>query len=481
MGILKSVLDDINKGKKNLAITGTAVGAGTLYTPESEATMIGQMAKTFNKEALVVAEKMELDGAPMEAIRKTTGYQFGTPTHRGVDGKWRQEISDVDAKLNSPDDLKAMADEELLRIKGEAEYLKGLRKESKAPQIDAFQKEKNTVIKARADELKKADNVLNSHYGLKSDPSFTGNLAKYAFPHNELYSAYPDLGRNTIRQTQFDSDFYGSYDGVGTIDINKTAPDRKSTGLHESQHAVQDKEGFARGGVPDYLPSEALDSIVKDFEKEFGHLPAVKEKKGNLGEREYKEWARDMYASSKPRGMHDLAYEYYRKLAGEEEARQTQKRLGLSMKDRIDRNPNLDFDAPPSQQIVTGQKGQATPKALGVTAGLGLIGGAIKKGLNSIEQNPQQELQNSAYDYAIASPLQAVDFAGGIVSSGLPGGKEFYNSTIGKGLSGYTDMRSGAGKTIDVMIGEAIDKGMMTASEGASYLKSIVDTYSEQR
>jgi len=99
-----SKIDDIkrNKNASSMAvITGAVASGGLLGSSQADASMIGQSAKTFNKAALEVAQAMEKQGAPMEAIRKTTGYQFGTPIHRGADGKWRQEIGDFENDYES--------------------------------------------------------------------------------------------------------------------------------------------------------------------------------------------------------------------------------------------------------------------------------------------------------------------------------------------------------------------------------------------
>ena len=45
-------------------------------------------------------------------------------------------------------------------------------------------------------------------------------------------------------------EYGGGYDSDGGMVINRGRPldQQESTALHETQHAIQDREGFARGG-----------------------------------------------------------------------------------------------------------------------------------------------------------------------------------------------------------------------------------------
>jgi hypothetical protein len=73
--------------------------------------------------------------------------------------------------------------------------------------------------------------------------------------HPEFYDAYPGLKNIlTVTRKEMPKDVGGEYDLMGNISINKNlSPDEaKSVLLHEMQHAVQEKEGFARGSSPEY-------------------------------------------------------------------------------------------------------------------------------------------------------------------------------------------------------------------------------------
>jgi hypothetical protein len=71
---------------------GKLVGALKQYDPTMQKIFIGKSAKTWNQKEADRAHAMEAFGVDPETIWKETG------TFRGVDGKWRQEISDAQAK-----------------------------------------------------------------------------------------------------------------------------------------------------------------------------------------------------------------------------------------------------------------------------------------------------------------------------------------------------------------------------------------------
>jgi hypothetical protein len=73
--------------------------------------------------------------------------------------------------------------------------------------------------------------------------------------HPEFYDAYPGLkDMLTVTRKEMPKDVGGEYDLMGNINLNKnlSPEEAKSVLLHEIQHAVQEKEGFARGSSPEY-------------------------------------------------------------------------------------------------------------------------------------------------------------------------------------------------------------------------------------
>lgn len=124
------------------------------------------------------------------------------------------------------------------------------------------------------------------------------------YTHQDLYAAYPELLRNERMTLQRRPDWMkeagesASY-RKGRVQISsKTEPEALSHAAHELQHAVQRIENFARGGS----------------ESEFG---AAKD-----------------------------AFEQYRRLAGEAEARAVQARLNLTPAQRKKLFPEESYDVP---------------------------------------------------------------------------------------------------------------------------------------
>lgn len=118
--------------------------------------------------------------------------------------------------------------------------------------------------------------------------------------------------------------------------------------LHELQHAVQEREGFARGGSPEQMNNEIFDYIKSDYDK------ILAEKGKNEA---------DLFMSDIMNAVrHDSGQgrfkvnEYkqraYKNLAGEAEARLTQKRMDLTPEQRRQQYPVEQFDVPVEQQIV---------------------------------------------------------------------------------------------------------------------------------
>jgi hypothetical protein len=130
------------------------------------------------------------------------------------------------------------------------------------------------------------------------------------FRHEDLYAAYPDLlakERMTLKKRpdwMGEAAESGSY-RPGRVEVSsKTEQGAKSKALHELQHALQYREGWQRGG------SESM----------FGG-----------GEE---------------------AFEKYRRLAGEAEARATQARMNLTPAQRRALFPEESYDIPLNQLIL---------------------------------------------------------------------------------------------------------------------------------
>lgn len=168
----------------------------------------------------------------------------------------------------------------------------------------------------------------------------------------------------------------------------------KSPALHELQHAVQGREGFARGGSPgdfSQVPMDTRYSYLNDVDLKLnnGIGELVEQADGVKGLLAISRKYPDAYAEYSD-ALHALGttnlqqaraniskafdeadklspYEQYRALAGETEARLVQKRMNMTMQERLNSPFYKNYDVPLDQQIVRGDTGisqSVAPKGL---------------------------------------------------------------------------------------------------------------------
>lgn len=262
-------------------------------------TFAGVGAKTANVVKLEQAKKMAKAGADPVDVWKQTGW-----TDQFPDGKWRFEISDDKAKP--------------IKIGwGSSESLK---------QGDNGIEAVSSVF--RHPDLGKAYPGTSAGYDAKGN-----RLVARIFPNKEN-AAYEEGGLLTVGADL-------GKDGNWRIKPSQT--------LHELQHDVQQREGFAFGGSPDELAAT---------------LPTTQEMANKL-------WKEKVAAGMDPskaaaEALAEARYSTYLNLAGEAEARLTQSRMNLTPAERAARPPWLEFDVPREQQIVRGLLGEPTGPAMSV-------------------------------------------------------------------------------------------------------------------
>lgn len=260
---------------KALAAAGLG-GAATVATPDdAEALNLGRLARTANLPKLRQAEEMYAKGAPKEDILGQTDW------FQGADKKWRFYLPDVGVKFKyRPSDYK---------------YSK---------------------------EEMKPENLQEALYGRLDNPK-----AKVSdvFKHPELYKAYPELGdigfvgypERSVGQGTRGFLYDNPVTNRPTLALSDEAamgmpsfrnplakpPDPNSIMLHELQHGIQSIEGFSPGG------SMSADPVV--------------------------DYARRQLGLDKTTSYNDIVkllegerqlYEGYKRLAGETEARNAQRR-----------------------------------------------------------------------------------------------------------------------------------------------------------
>lgn len=356
----------------------------------------GTGAKTADRAALSQAEKLTAAGADPRKIWKDTGWM------KGGDGKWRFEIDDSAAKARdyqlTPKEAYQQARQEAAWSGGDPARAASMNDYAGMP-VSALRAEfKRTggeiSAAAIAGDKPKAMQLLDDRRGLDALLTEMGNrqagpMSAY-LKHGELGQAYPDVYK---LHTRIDPtlDAQGQYlrgsAHQGEQMVLKEKPtwtDARSTALHEMQHAVQQREGFARGGSPE--------SFAAQFDAENARLPVVKaqvdQMKGAAFEQsrdalasnsaivaEAKNFALKMgeFSSSQPieaqisdyllskndgykRAYKELSelqqssrlalHDRYKRLAGEAEARAVQSRMKLNQQERRDLFPLDSYDVP---------------------------------------------------------------------------------------------------------------------------------------
>lgn len=282
MGGSEWLREKANQPKEDSGPAALGNLASSLIAPEKlplvGATFIGAKAKNWSKDAESLANLMNNHGVAPEKIWSSTLEHLGKGTFFGaLDKKARQEISDLPAALKQ--------DLQNLRIP-----------------------HKTTM-----------GQVLD---------------------HPELYQAYPDLANTPMK---FFSDtnpksMKGYYNpSTGEIGVNtetiRNPKDLISTLLHETQHNIQNKEGFAKGGSTEGIKnssigSEAIQNLVQDM--------------------------KDAPLSELTNAIKTKLKEMYHALGGEVEARNTQLRANLSkagLTDIYNKPPTATQDVPNEMMI----------------------------------------------------------------------------------------------------------------------------------
>ena len=218
----------------------------------------------------------------------------------------------------------------------------------------------------------KLKNIKVDSLGIAEKHSMLGDILN----HPELFKNYPKLA-NMLTTTMIDSDMKNprgehvlgrNRSGEGLFDLEpeikiyaKNMIEAKATLLHEIQHAIQEIEGFAKGGSPESFPQSWTTTAIPKLQKEIGELQkrmvkATGSIRGILEERinnkiktmgEWVEETKDLSPKKQ-----------YKRLAGEIEARDTAARAKLTPKQRKAQFPYESQGIPQEDWIIT--KGEGT-------------------------------------------------------------------------------------------------------------------------
>lgn len=181
--------------------------------------------------------------------------------------------------------------------------------------------------------------------------------------HDELYSAYPEAANLWTSRAGDGGGGYvagemGKSDMISLGFPKKSADmdELRSTNIHEMQHAVQEREGFAAGGNPttasgatrdnalDYARKAYEDAHQSNGDPLLAELFAGSRSWDDLTRREQLGWLEQGRVAA------------YQRLAGEAESRAVEKRLNYSPQQRRDVYPLDDYDVPLDELIFRGAR-----------------------------------------------------------------------------------------------------------------------------
>lgn len=290
---------------------------------------------------LGAAQKMEAAKKEAKAIKLATGWE------RGADGKWRYEIPDG-----------------IYHPKGDAELKKALARQPWREELNGLSdrildgKGLSKEETERFNELAEKEAAFKADYLKKEKP----HLADW-LENDELFKAYPELKRVGIVFTdnmpKEQAGYYDSKSNTITVNTN-SSEDTASIIAHEVQHAIQRYEGFATGGnlkaAMEYLSgNKRADVKIKQqlaykLSQEKGLGLSEEEVNSLIGHLEYEDISddelqkqidalcqkhnitEDQLEDIYP--MDSVWHEAYNRISGETEARNVQKRMGMTAEER---------------------------------------------------------------------------------------------------------------------------------------------------
>ena len=214
-----------------------------------------------------------------------------------------------------------------------------------------------------------------------------GAPAGQVLQHPELSAAYPDVMQTPVYERP--STGTSSY-GQGRIEIGTAGGgSEKSKALHELQHAIQEKEGFARGGAPEtarqlgFLKHPAvLEPLIDEYRILWRSLKGQERPKTPIGLSLRDEDIETFYESVEELKNPELRKKFtdildridverqnvfgpdqgymaairneqaYHRLAGEAEARVTQYRKDITKQKRREFFPEENYDIPLNELVI---------------------------------------------------------------------------------------------------------------------------------
>jgi hypothetical protein len=323
-------LDAIDKLKtpEHAAILATVIGAGALAPTDAEAMYIGPKAKGWDN-----------------AIGKFSALFDRMP---------RAEISDAGAKYAPGRALSKQENlfQNQLTELEDAGILRSFMEKRGVGIGDAkdifrttFNREPHDTSGQIAAVMSNRDivNRLNKVESLSKEKIVRTNLGGL-LEHPQLYQQYPEMRDLPVDIRPLDGWTRAQY-GQGKIDVSNVTgygmQEGKKDLLHEIQHAIQEKEGWARGGNPETGIRE-YKAILRDLLDQIGEINnRLTKAQGTPKYNELLDLRSELtkqvqsIEGKEGVGAFEKGFDQYKRLSGEVEARDTAARMGLSAEERL--------------------------------------------------------------------------------------------------------------------------------------------------
>ena len=223
----------------------------------------------------------------------------------------------------------------------------------------------------------------------------TGQKARLGevYEDPELYAAYPET-RDIELNLRHDPQWEGGHfvRKTGESGINVRAPDvemARSALIHELEHDLQAREGFAYGGNPSIIDRSLKDTGEQGwtkFQKQVAEHPPISslsefmritgETDAASAEVQYKQWL-SQYNDWLKATRRYVAGQVYKRLAGEVNARNAQARAAIP-KDKLRETPPWKTaDVPEQERLMGSRYGEITPDKPGVALRAGSPGASV--------------------------------------------------------------------------------------------------------
>jgi hypothetical protein len=305
------------------------IGAGGVGSRQ-RGMFAGVRANTADFDALDNAKNMKGQGATRDQIWNETGW------FEDVDGSWKFEIDDSQSVLEGMN----------------------------------YEKMTKDAISQGDYELARRLSSEGRNYDMPYTQPGTQPISD-VLRNDNLYEAYPSTGSIGFQKDRK----LGPGEGAYSNDTNMvfmgdgTNPDSaRSLMLHELQHGVQRREGFASGGgteiIARQLAKRKQEASTKITDLNLEMRRVVKEMDDNPSKRSELEPVylnlldqRSQYVQDAGIDVELDAFNQYQRLAGEAEARNVQTRRDFTPQQRRDSTPWSTLDVPENELIIRRARG----------------------------------------------------------------------------------------------------------------------------